>query len=377
MAVFGMTGEGKSRFIFSLIKEFYQKDVKFLIVDPKGEYIYPIQSFCNDFIYIKPGSETFPWGINIFQVPLDHQGDELISQDDHIQFIISLLENIFGESDTPSPQMRRLIQLATIQTIKEKGDFQTFLKWLNKPVSLGLKGAYLESTSAGAVNRVSKLLYGNIGRCFSVSSTTIDISELLQKNVILDLSAFEAMEDLSGRHMLLEIIFQYLFYFIRKFRPPFKEEKLPQNVFVLDEINKLIPTQNTRYSSPKSIIARGPWTLRSYDVSMIFVGTDPIIDLPMLTNAGILTMFFSKFDPYKVANLLGVSQAEYLQLKSLLKAKNDERRCMISVNKNIMVLKTDDFEFVPHSTSIFEKLQQDAIHSKFKDKYQESSFSIL
>jgi hypothetical protein len=110
---------------------------------------------------------------------------------------------------------------------------------------------------------------------------------------------------------------------------------------------------------------------------MIFVGTDPIIDLPMLTNAGILTMFFSKFDPYKVANLLGVSQAEYLQLKSLLKAKNDERRCMISVNKNIMVLKTDDFEFVPHSTSIFEKLQQDAIHSKFKDKYQESSFSIL
>ncbi|MHA1207513.1 MAG: hypothetical protein ACTSSO_08100, partial [Candidatus Hodarchaeales archaeon] len=171
---------------------------------------------------------------------------------------------------------------------------------------------------------------------------------MLQKNVILDLSAFEAMEDLSGRHMLLEIIFQYLFYFIRKFRPPFKEEKLPQNVFVLDEINKLIPTQNTRYSSPKSIIARGPWTLRSYDVSMIFVGTDPIIDLHMLTNAGILTMFFSKFDPYKVANLLGVSQAEYLQLKSLLKAKNDERRCMISVNKNIMVLKTDDFEFVPH-----------------------------
>lgn len=377
MAVFGMTGEGKSRYIFSLIREFYEKNVKFLIIDPKGEYIYPIQSFCNDFLYIKPGSETFPWGINIFQVPVDHQGDELISLEDHIQFILSLLENIFGDTDTPSPQMRRLIHLATIQTIKERGDFQTFLKWLNKPTSLGLKGAYLDSTSAGAVNRVSKLLYGNIGRCFSVSSTTIDISQFLQKNVILDLSSFEAMEDLSGRHMLLEIIFQYLFYFIRKFRPPYKEEKLPQNVFVLDEINKLIPTQNSRYSSPKSIIARGPWTLRSYDVSMIFVGTDPIVDLPMLTNAGIVTMFFSKFDPYKVANLLGVSQAEYLQLKSLLKAKNDERRCMISVSKNIMVLKTDDFEFVSPSTSIFEKLQQDAIHAKFKAKYQEFSFSIL
>ena len=377
MAVFGMTGEGKSRYVFNLIKNFHEKNVKFLIVDPKGEYIYPIYSFCKDFIYIRPGSDTFPWGINIFQVPLDHQGEELISQDDHIQFVISLFENILGDSDTPSPQMRRLIQLATVQTIKEKGDFQAFLKWLSKPLSLGLKGAYLESTSTGAVNRISKLLYGNIGRCFSVSSTTINISQLLEKNVILDLSAFEAMEDLSGRHLLLEIIFQYLFYFIRKFRPPYKEEKLPQNVFVLDEINKLIPTQNTRYSSPKSIIARGPWTLRSYDVSMIFVGTDPIIDLPMLTNAGITTMFYSKFDPYKVANLLGVSQVEYHQLKSLLKAKDDERRCMISVNKNIMILKTDEFEFSSHNQSIFEKLHDDVIHAEFRVKYHKSSFSTV
>ncbi len=377
MAVFGMTGEGKSRYVFSLIKNFHEKNVKFLIVDPKGEYIYPIHSFCKDFIYIKPGSEAFPWGINIFQVPLDHHGEELISQDDHVQFVISLLENILGDTDTPSPQMRRLIQLATIQTIKEKGDFQTFLKWLSKPSSLGIKGAYLESTSAGAVNRISKLLYGNIGRCFSVSSTTINISQFLEKNVILDLSAFEAMEDLTGRHLLLEIVFQYLFYFIRKFRPPYKEEKLPQNVFVLDEINKLIPTQNTRYSSPKSIIARGPWTLRSYDVSMIFVGTDPIIDLPMLTNAGIMTMFYSKFDPYKVANLLGVSQVEYLQLKSLLKAKNDERRCMISVNKNMMILRTDDFEFSSHNQFIFEKLHHDSIHAESRAKYEESSFSLM
>jgi hypothetical protein len=377
MAVFGMTGEGKSRYVFNLIKNFHEKNVKFLIVDPKGEYIYPIYSFCKDFILIKPGSESFPWGINIFQVPLDHKGEKLISQEDHIQFVISLLENILGDTDTPSPQMRRLIQLATIQTIKEKGDFQAFLKWLSKPSSLGLKGAYLDSTSAGAVNRISKLLYGNIGRCFSVTSTTINISQFLEKNVILDLSAFEAMEDLSGRHLLLEIVFQYLFYFIRKFRPPYKEEKLPQNVFVLDEINKLIPTQNTRYASPKSIIARGPWTLRSYDVSMIFVGTDPIIDLPMLTNAGITTMFYSKFDPYKVANLLGVSQVEYHQLKSLLKAKENERRCMISVNKNIMIVKTDDFEFSSHSQQVIEMLRHDPTHAEFRGKYKESSFSII
>ncbi len=65
---------------------------------------------------------------------------------------------------------------------------------------------------------------------------------------------------------------------------------------------------------------------------MIFIGTDPIVDQPMLSNTGVLTVFLTNFDPYAIANLLGVSRDEYERLRALLKAKPDERRCIISIN---------------------------------------------
>ena len=347
MGVFGMTGEGKSRFIFNLISQFYTKGVKFLIIDPKGEYLFPIQSFCDDFVFIKPGSKDYPWGVNIFHIPVDSDGKNLISIEDHIQFVVSLLENIFDKKNELSPQMRRLIQVAVIKTVQERGNIKTFVELLDKPSSLGLKGIYLENTSAGVINRISKLLFGTTGRCLSVSETTYNIVSFLNNNIIFDLSAFESMEDISGRQLVLEILFQYLFYVVRKFRKPFKAERLPKNVFILDEINKILPQPSYRFSSPNTIIGKGPWTLRAYDVSMIFIGTDPLLELPMLTNAGIIAMFYSKFDPYKISNLLGTTLAEYQQLQSLLKAKSDERRCIISVNRNLTLLKTLKFDINP------------------------------
>jgi hypothetical protein len=152
-------------------------NVKFLIFDPKGEYLAPIQSFCKNLVYLKPGSTNFPWGINIFQIPKSDTGEDIIPIEDHIQFVVSLLEHIFEDSDAVSPQMRRLLHLAVIQTVKDQGDFRSFLKCLNSPKKLGMKGAYLENTAAGIMNRIEKLLFGNTGRCFTVHKTTFEISK--------------------------------------------------------------------------------------------------------------------------------------------------------------------------------------------------------
>jgi hypothetical protein len=377
MAVFGMTGEGKSRFIYGLIQEFRQKGVNFLIFDPKGEYLPPIKSFCDDFLYLKPGSSSFPWGINIFQIPLNASGEPLIPVEDHIQFVVSVLEHIFDEADSVSPQMRRMLHLAVIQTVKDQGDFRKFLYYLANPDELGMQGSYLENTAAGIVNRVEKLFFGNTGRCFTVSRTTFEIANLLDRNVIIDLSAFEAMEDQSGRQIFLNVIFQNLYYFVRTSRDPFKEESLPKNVFILDEIQKLAPAKNFRSKSPESMIGRGPWTLRAYDISMIFIGTEPIIDQPMLTNTGVLTIFFTKFNPFEVSNLLGISRNEYEQLRHLLKAKRDERRCIISVNGQISLLKTNDFSFDPSSSVDLQELSNLPLQKQLQDSYQELYFNPI
>ena len=377
MAVFGMTGEGKSRFIYGLIQEFHQKGVNFLIFDPKGEYLSPVKTFCNDFLYLKPGSTSFPWGINIFQIPLNDAGHSLIPVEDHIQFVVSILEHIFDNEDAVSPQMRRMLHLAVIQTVKDQGDFRRFLFYLENPDELGMKGAYLENTATGIINRVEKLFFGNTGRCFTVSRTTFEVANLLDRNVIIDLSAFEAMEDQSGREIFLNVVFQNLYYYVRTFRAPFKEESLPKNVFVLDEIQKLAPAKNFRSRSPETMIGRGPWTLRAYDISMIFVGTEPIIDQPMLTNTGLLTLFFTKFNPFEVANLLGIPREEYEQLRQLLKVKQDDRRCIISVNGQISLLKTNEFSLDPDLDMDLEELSNRSFQKQLRESYQQLYFNPI
>ncbi|MFX1505507.1 MAG: ATP-binding protein [Promethearchaeota archaeon] len=375
IAVFGMTGEGKSRFVYGLIKEFLLKNVKFLIFDPKGEYLTPIQSFCKNLIYLKPGSTKFPWGINIFQIPKNEIGEDIIPVEDHIQFVVSLLENIFEDSDAISPQMRRLLHLAVIQTVKDQGDFRSFLMCLNSPKKLGMKGAYLENTAAGIMNRIEKLFFGNTGRCFTVHKTTFEVSNLLDQNVIIDLSAFESMEDQSGKQIFLNVVLQYIYYFARSFRAPFKEESLPKNIIVLDEIQKLIPTQRYKTRTPESMIAKGPWTLRAYDISMIFIGTDPIVDQPILTNAGILAVFFTKFDPYVISNLLGLPRNEYEQLRNLLKAKRGERRCILSINGRISLMKTHDHSVNVSSTEDITVLQNLPQQRRLRESYQKLVFN--
>ncbi|MHA2291957.1 MAG: ATP-binding protein [Candidatus Hodarchaeales archaeon] len=377
IAVFGMTGEGKSRFIYGLIKEFFQKKVKFLIFDPKGEYLQPIQSFCLDVIYLKPGSKAFPWGINIFQIPKNDAEDYIVPLEDHIQFVVSVFEHVFEDADNISPQMRRFLHQAVIHTIQEQGDLRDFLSFLQKPDKLGMKGAYLEKTAAGVINRIEKLFFGNLGRCFSVKQTSFEISSLLDHNAIIDLSSFEAMENQTGLRIFMDVVLQCLYYFVRSDRAPFKEESLPKNVMIIDEIQKFIPIRNFRMKTPESMIGRGPWTLRAYDISMIFIGTDPIVEQPILTNVGVFAVFFTKFDPYVMSNFLGVSKQEYEQLRSLLKIKNNERRCIVSINGRISLMKTNEFVIGSESFIDLTKLQALPIQKHLRETYENSIFDPI
>jgi hypothetical protein len=110
---------------------------------------------------------------------------------------------------------------------------------------------------------------------------------------------------------------------------------------------------------------------------MVFIGTDPIIDVPMLTNAGVFTMFYSKFDPYKISNLLGVSKDTYDQMLSLLKAKPDERRCLVSVNKNITLIKTDPFEINASGETVVDILKDKPVQVQLRERYTQNSFDLM
>ncbi|MFX0173652.1 MAG: hypothetical protein ACFE9L_17320 [Candidatus Hodarchaeota archaeon] len=125
------------------------------------------------------------------------------------------------------------------------------------------------------------------------------------------------------------------------------------------------------------MIGRGPWTLRAYDVSMIFVGTDPIIDQPMLSNTGVLSTFFTNFDPYAIATLLGISNQKYEQLRNLLKAKPNERYYIISINGKTSFLKTNEFMFNLQSSLDLNTLQKLPLQKQLRKSYQNFVFNPI
>lgn len=210
-----------------------------------------------------------------------------------------------------------------------------------------------------------------------IYQTTFEVANLLRYNAVIDLSAFEAMEYQADRQIFLDIALQYIYYYARSHREPFKKECLPQNIFILDEIQRFIPWHNYRNKSPESMIGKGPSTLRAYNLSMIFVGDDPIFELPILTNTGILTIFFTKFEPYIISNLLSISKNEYLQLRSLLKTKHDERRCLVSINGRTSLLITHYFSINLSFLVDLEKLQNQPLQRKLQEKYQRLVFNSV
>ena len=67
--VFGQTGRGKSFFVFNLLTQLikYYSDIKFMILDPKGEYA-RLFAKREDVVVFIIDSEVAPLGINIFKI---------------------------------------------------------------------------------------------------------------------------------------------------------------------------------------------------------------------------------------------------------------------------------------------------------------------
>jgi hypothetical protein len=99
-----------------------------------------------------------------------------------------------------------------------------------------------------------------------------------------------------------------------------------------------------------------------------------VIDQPILTNTGVLAIFYSKYDPFTMANLLGVNKQEYEQLRRLIKAKQDERCCIISINGQVSLLKTNDFSFDFTSSMDQSALQQLPLQQQLQEAYQKFVF---
>ncbi|MFX0117527.1 MAG: helicase HerA domain-containing protein, partial [Candidatus Hodarchaeota archaeon] len=210
-AVWGSTGEGKSRLVASLVTQFSDMGKKILIIDPKGDYL-DLLGERKDFLYFKIGSREFPLGINIFEIP-----DYVERREDYMELIQTSLTSAISK-DSFGPQMMEVLARAIAHTVRHKGNFVTFLRLLRNPAAekiLKVKGYNLGTTFAALDNRIAQVVGGSAGDAFRVKKSTIDVKTLLENNVILDISAFEQLENDISRKIFLEVFIHLLSHYLR------------------------------------------------------------------------------------------------------------------------------------------------------------------
>ena len=343
---FGITSQGKSRLMYNFLSFVDKTAKKFLVIDPKGEYFEALSSTNNMVEYYKVGSLEFPLMINIFSVPKG------LSADNHIQFIYSLLLSIMGDDITP--QMNRLLFKTVEYVIYNNGTMKNFTYLLEHPEKLNVKGSYLEASGNAVLNRILPLIIGPTKNCFMTKVSNIDFSDLSVKNVIIDLSIFELVESTISRKVFVNTFLHYFIHAIRLKNSSIRKLGDITNFILLEEIQKIAPLTYQGKNEVNSFIGLAPWTVRAYGISMGFIGTDPNVESPIITNTGLSMIFYSKSNIQNVLKLLGIPYNEYM---SYLKDLQERKIFLLCYKGKMTLIKAFDF-VIPDGIAIKTRYDQ-------------------
>jgi hypothetical protein len=370
-ALWGSTGEGKSRLVASFASQFAGMGKKILIIDPKGDYL-DLLGDREDFLYFKIGSREFPLGINIFDVP-----EYVERREDWIELVRTAIVAAVGGKDNFGPQMMEVLARAITYTIRHRGNFEKLLKLLRSPDAekiLKVKGYKLQTTFAALENRIAQIISGSAGDAFRVKKSTISMKTLLENNVILDISAFEQLENDISRTIFLEVVMHLLAHWLRFTRPVTRNPGNFSNIIVIDEVQKVLPR---RYplanSAQQSLLGKAPWSIRAYGVAMIFAGTEPTVEYPIITQPALIFMFRCKHDNRQLASMLNLSLDQYRELSNQL----DRHLCVVSEGgSRPYIVRTPDFLPNPVTQETINRLQSKPLIHSSRQLFEQAGFPV-
>ncbi|MFX0065741.1 MAG: ATP-binding protein [Candidatus Hermodarchaeota archaeon] len=343
LGVWGATGMGKSRFVYGLIQSLVHQGHSITILDPKGEYI-DLATDLENIIVLRPGSTDLPFHLNILEVPPN------LTEEDHLGFLHSAIQNIFLAQDIHmQPQMGAVLMQALRYAISNRltfGELLNILEWPeNKLIThLGVRGTNLEASAHAVANRLRGLTFGICRKVF-LGETTIAIEKLLNQCCVIDLSIFENIESVQARKIFLEVFSHYLLNHLRTHLPSTHEPGQIEHILVIEEAQKLVPQKlRSMYSDEQSLLGKLPWTFRGYGVAVIYCGTEPVVETPILNNTGMTVMFHSKYRPDVLANLLGIRTNEYLGYREAQSLLGPSQYALISQKgqDGVFMLKVKD-----------------------------------
>ncbi|MGY5858970.1 MAG: DUF87 domain-containing protein, partial [Candidatus Thorarchaeota archaeon] len=311
VAVLGTTGTGKTTLVKHLVAQLSDKtDTPWWIFDVKGsEYAGLARQKEREITVLRPGLDP---SFVISLMDSSAGNDEDYAYSTFIMLKELLKER--GDSSELSPAMERLLResvKALSESLEENNSVQALSDMITNRASNDRTGMM---TRDALLNRLQILFQEPLGDILRGGSDAIDISSLLDKRIILDLSYVARVGGMDSARILYNLIAK------RIFEGAMKRGIVPglHHVVVLEEANNLVPESYSKHSSADVTTGESMVLLqRATGQGVIVVSTRPNISSNILANTATKVVFRLPYDSQIGGRFLSLNEEQETYLRSI------------------------------------------------------------
>ena len=311
VAVLGATGTGKTTLVKHLVAQISEKtDIPWWIFDVKGSEYAGLQRHNESGITIlRPGLDT-SFVINL----IDSKAGSTEGSAYSTFIMLKELLKEKGDSSELSPAMERLLResvMKLVDSLEENNSVQSLADMITKLASNDRVG---HMTRDALLNRLQILFQEPLGDILRGGAEAIDISSLLEKRIILDLSYVARIGGMDSARILYNLIAK------RIFEGAMKRGIVSglHHIVVLEEANNLVPESYSKQSSADVTTGESMVLLqRATGQGVIVVSTRPNISSNILANTATKVVFRLPYDSQIGGKFLSLNEEQEVYLRSM------------------------------------------------------------
>mgnify|MGYP001028476101 CR=1 FL=1 len=270
IAIFGMTGSGKSTTASVILSRLVELGIKVLVIDWHNEYR-NIVSHKNGLVFT-PGKDVAPLTVN----PLDPSLSGDLSE--HMSLVTDIFTDIFNFTPPQGYMFREALRSTYRRCgyFSEKPSLPPIVSDIVQEIERApIRSAYDNETKLALLRRLKPLTEGQAGKALN-GQTTIPIEDILSDIVSVELGHFKEQEI----RKIFTSIFLKLLY---DYRTKEKFSKL-QHVTIIEEARNIIPAR--RPEDPPSIGEKMISELRKFGEGLVIISQFPTqVSYEILKNA--------------------------------------------------------------------------------------------